>query len=128
MKVLLDTHAFLWLMIDDPRLSATARATFQGINNELFLSLASVWEMAIKAGLQKLKLPAPARDYVVTRTKRHNIRLLDISLEHCSRVESLPFHHKDPFDRMIIAQAIIENLPILTDDKDFDSYAITKIW
>ncbi|NUO80894.1 type II toxin-antitoxin system VapC family toxin [candidate division KSB1 bacterium] len=128
MKVLLDTHAFLWLMVDDPRLSATARATFQDVNNHFLLSMASVWEMAIKAGLQKLKLPAPARDYVATRTQRHNIHVLDISLEHCGRVESLPFHHKDPFDRLIIAQAIIENLPILTDDKDFDSYPITKIW
>lgn len=128
MKVLLDTHAFLWLMVDDHRLSATARAIFQDLNNHFLLSMASVWEMTIKAGLQKLKLPMSVCDYVVTRTQRHNISVLDISLDHCGRVESLPFHHKDPFDRLIIAQGIIEDLPILTDDKDFVSYPITKIW
>lgn len=106
MKELLDTRAFLWLMVDDPRLSATARATFQNPNNELFLSMTSVWEMAVKAGLQKLKLPTPVREYVVTRTQRHNVHVLDISIEHCGRIESMPLHHKDPFDRLIIAQGI----------------------
>lgn len=90
--------------------------------------MASVWEMAIKAGLNKLKLHTAVREYIMTRIKKHDIQVLDISIEHCSKVENLPFHHKDPFDRLIIAQGIIENLPILTDDKDFDSYPITKIW
>lgn len=128
MKVLLDTHAFLWLMVDDPRLSPTAKTTFSDINNEIYLSLASAWEMAIKASLKKLKLPLPVKDYVLARTQAHQIKLLDIAIEHIGVVETLPLHHRDPFDRLIIAQSISDNLRILSDDGMFDSYPIQRIW
>jgi PIN domain nuclease of toxin-antitoxin system len=128
LKVLLDIHAFLWLMVDDPRLSSTAKTTFADVNNEIYPSLASAWEIAIKASLQKLKLPLLAKDYVSTRTQAHNVKMLDITLEHIGVVENLPFHHKDPFDRLIIAQGISEKFPILTDDPIFDSYPIHKLW
>lgn len=128
MKVLLDTHAFLWLMIDDPRLSSTAKTTFLDINNEIYLSLASAWEMVIKASLKKLKLPLPAKDYVLDRTQAHQIKLLDIAIDHIGVVETLPLHHRDPFDRLIIAQGISEKLRILSDDAMFNSYPIQRIW
>jgi PIN domain nuclease of toxin-antitoxin system len=115
-------------MANDPRLSSTAKTTFSNVNNEIYLSMASAWEMAIKSSLKKLKLPLPAKDYVLTRTQAHKINLLDIALEHIGVIETLPFHHKDPFDRLIIAQGIAEKLPILSDDQLFDSYPIQRLW
>ena len=128
MKILLDTHAFLWLMVDDPRLSGTAKSAFTDVNNEIYLSLASAWEMAIKSSLQKLKLPLPVKDYIVTRSQAHQVKLLPIALDHIAVVETLPLHHRDPFDRLIIAQSIFETLYILSDDQFFDSYPIQRIW
>jgi PIN domain nuclease of toxin-antitoxin system len=128
LKVLLDTHAFLWLMLDDPRLSSTAKSAFSDVNNEIYLSMASAWEMAIKASIQKLKLPLPVKEYVLTRTQTHHINLLDITLDHIDVVETLPLHHRDPFGRLIIAQGISENVHILTDDTAFDLYPIQKLW
>ena len=128
MKVLLDTHAFLWLMADDARLSSKARAAFLDEKNEIFLSIVSVWEMAIKSGLKKLKLPLPVADYVSTRAEMHNITLLNISLDHLATVETLPLHHKDPFDRLIISQSISDKFTILSDDEDFDAYGVKRLW
>ncbi|MCI0695021.1 type II toxin-antitoxin system VapC family toxin [candidate division KSB1 bacterium] len=128
MRVLLDTHAFLWLMVDDPRLSVTAKTTFTNVANEIYLSLASAWEMAIKSSLQKIKLPLPVKDYIITRSQAHQIKLLNINLDHLAIVEALPLHHRDPFDRLLIAQSIFETLTILFDDQFFDSYSIQRIW
>jgi PIN domain nuclease of toxin-antitoxin system len=115
-------------MVDDPRLSVTAKTTFTNVNNEIYLSLASAWEMAIKSSLQKLKLPLPVKDYLITRSQAHQINLLNINLDHLAVVETLPLHHRDPFDRLIIAQGIFESLPLLSDDHLFDSYPIPRIW
>jgi PIN domain nuclease of toxin-antitoxin system len=115
-------------MVDDPRLSATAKTAFSDVNNEIYLSLASAWEMAIKSSIQKLKLPLPAKDYVLTRIQAHNIKLLDITIEHIGVVETLPLHHRDPFDRLIISQGLFEKLPILSDGGVFDSYSIQRLW
>ena len=128
MRVLLDTHAFLSFMVDDPRLSSTAKKIFMDSDNNLFLSIASVWEMAIKSGLKKLKLPLPIDQYIATRTKDHNIVLLDLTVEHIAVVENLPYHHKDPFDRLLISQCISENLPILSSDRLFSAYPIPTVW
>ena len=97
-------------------------------DNNLFLSIASVWEMAIKSGLKKLKLPLPIDQYIATRTKDHNIVLLDLTVEHIAVVENLPYHHKDPFDRLLISQCISENLPILSSDRMFSAYPIHTVW
>lgn len=128
MKVLLDTHAFLSFMVDDSRLSAKARKIFMDTDNNLFLSIASVWEMAIKSGLKKLRLPLPIDQYIATRTKKHDIVLLDLTVEHIAVVENLPYHHKDPFDRLLISQCISENLPILSSDKLFTAYPVQIVW
>jgi PIN domain nuclease of toxin-antitoxin system len=115
-------------MVDDPRLSTTAKTTFSDVNNEIYLSMASAWEMAIKSSIQKLKLPLPVKNYILARTQAHKINLLDISLDHIAVVETLPLHHRDPFDRLIIAQGIADDLRILTDDPAFDLYPIQKLW
>ncbi len=128
MRVLLDTHAFLSFMVDDPRLSSTAKKIFMDSDNNLFLSIASVWEMAIKSGLKKLKLPLPIDQYIATRTKDHNIVLLDLTVEHIAVVENLPYHHKDPFDRLLISQCISEKLPILSSDRMFSAYPVQIVW
>ena len=125
---LLDTHAFLSFMVDDSRLSATARKIFIDPDNNLYLSIASVWEMAIKSGLEKLKLPLPIDQYIASRTKNHDIVLLDLTVEHIAVVENLPYHHKDPFDRLLISQCISEKLPILSSDRMFSAYPVQIVW
>ena len=128
MKVLLDTHTFLSLMVDDPNLSPRATTTFLDSDNTLYLSMASAWEMAIKSSLNKLKLPLPVDQYIVTRTQTHGITLLDITIEHMAVVENLPYHHKDPFDRLLISQCLSEKLPIITNDRMFAAYPIQRVW
>jgi len=128
LKVLLDTHAFLSFMVDDSRLSATARNIFMDPDNKLYLSIASVWEMAIKSGLKKLKLPLPIDQYIASRTKNHDIVILDLTIEHIAVVENLPYHHKDPFDRLLISQCISEKLPILSSDRMFSAYPVKIVW
>ena len=128
MKVLLDTHAFLALMIDAPNLSPKARTIFLDSDSTLYLSMASVWEMAIKSGLNKLNLPLPVDQYITTRTQTHGITLLDITIEHMAAVENLPHHHKDPFDRLLISQCLSDKLPIMTADRMFAAYPIQTVW
>ena len=126
MKLLLDTHCFLWWFANDPRLGAPARELFSG--NEVFLSAASSWEIAIKVSLGKLTLPEPADTYVPSRLAAQEIQGLAIQHVHALRVESLPRHHQDPFDRLLVAQAQIEKLPILTADDKIAVYDVDAIW
>jgi len=128
LKVLLDTHAFLALMIDAPNLSPKARTIFLDSDSTLYLSMASVWEMAIKSGLNKLNLPLPVDQYITSRTQTHGITLLDITIEHMAAVENLPHHHKDPFDRLLISQCLSDKLPIMTADRMFAAYPIQTVW
>ena len=127
MKVLLDTHAFLWIAGDDPRLDANVRALFADVANELFLSAASVWEMAIKTSLGKLTLGAPLMRLVRGGTDR-GIRLLAVSCEHAYEVEHLPFHHRDPFDRLLVAQASHDGMRLVSCDRQFNAYPVTRVW
>ncbi len=115
-------------MVDEAGLSATARETFTDSGNTLYLSMASVWEMAIKSSLKKLKLSLPIDQYIATRTQTHGISLLDITMDHMAVVEDLPYHHKDPFDRLLIAQCLSEKLPILSADRMFNAYPVKRIW
>jgi PIN domain nuclease of toxin-antitoxin system len=127
MKALLDTHTFLWALAGDERMSRLARETFAGPAN-LSLSIASVWEILIKVQSGKLKLPRPVGPYVLRKLAENGIELLPISIDHLLAQESLPMHHRDPFDRMLIAQSIEENLPIITSDPWFDRYDVRLIW
>ena len=128
MKLLLDSHAFLWFVWDDPQLSATAKAAIEDPANRKLVSVASGWEIAIKAGNGKLMLGAPAEVFVPRELARNGFELLEIALAHATAVEMLPQYHKDPFDRLLIAQAQIEGIPIVSVDAAFDPYGITRIW
>jgi len=128
MKVLLDTHAFLWWITDSPRLSARAREVIQDSNNELFFSAASGWEIAIKAQLGRLQLPDNLEQFILEQLSLNAILVLPIQLHHALRVYTLPQYHRDPFDRVLVAQSQIENLPILTADAQITPYAVETIW
>lgn len=128
MKLLLDTHAFLWFAADDPRLSATARDSIENEANEVYLSAASHWEIAIKQSVGKLSLDRPFRTLISEEVELNGIIFLPIDLSHSEAVLSLAFHHRDPFDRMLIAQSMVEEFPLLSCDEQFDAYGIARIW
>ncbi len=128
MRILLDTHAFLWWITDDPQLSEHARAIIEDPENSLFLSAASAWEIAIKAGTGRLPLPdVPAR-FVLQQMAANAVEGLPILLEHALLVYELPPLHRDPFDRLLVAQSRSEKIPILTLDSQIAQYAVETIW
>jgi PIN domain nuclease of toxin-antitoxin system len=127
MKALLDTHTFLWAIADDKRLSRRAQKIFTG-PNDLWLSVASVWEILIKVKTGKLPLPQPSGAYLVRKAAENRIEVLPIKLDHILRIESLEVHHRDPFDRVLIAQSIEEKLPLVTSDPHFERYPVELIW
>lgn len=128
MKLLLDTHTFLWLVEGSPKLSSAARAAIVDPLNDLFLSVASVWEMAIKIGNRKLTLSDPLDAYVAKWTATYQLDLLPIQLPHTLKVLDLPDHHRDPFDRILIAQALIDGMTVVTSDAKFTPYGVPIIW
>jgi PIN domain nuclease of toxin-antitoxin system len=128
MKVLLDTHAFLWLITDEDRLSENARQTFLNTENSLFFSAASLWEICIKKSLGKISLMDGWFQTIQKEIQINTIQWLPIEMTHCAEVTELPFHHRDPFDRMLIAQAIVEEMKLLSRDSRLSDYAIELIW
>ena len=128
MKVLVDTHAFLWWDLDDARLSDTARAIIADGDNQIVVSAASVWEVAIKAGKGRLDLPADLDAYVDDRLRRYRWVAMPIDQRHATRAAGLPMIHADPFDRMLVAQAQLESIPILTTDAAITRYDVETIW
>ena len=128
MRLLLDTHAFLWFIMGSANLSVNARALIENPANERLLSVASLWEVAIKTSLGKLTLSSPFDDLVPAQLKVNGIDLLNIKVDHLSTLTTLPFHHRDPFDRLIIAQALVEELPVISLDGAFDAYGVTRHW
>lgn len=128
MKFLLDTCTFLWLAGGDPELSANAFRVAKDHRNALFLSAASVWEMAIKAKLGKLELPLPVRSYVPDRMHKLGIEGLPITHSHTVEVAELPLHHRDPFDRLLVAQSRAERLTLLSPDPLLQPYGVEIAW
>jgi PIN domain nuclease of toxin-antitoxin system len=128
MRALLDTHVLLWWVEGNRTLPPKARAVLADQENECLVSLASVWELAIKAGLGKLKLTMPVQRYVTEHVAANGFRLLDIRMAHARRVESLEPHHGDPFDRLLVAQALEEELPMVSADPVFRKYGVKRIW
>ncbi len=128
MRLLLDTHALLWWVDDDPRLPAKSRKVIADASNDCFVSLASAWEMAIKSQLGKLTLASSVRQYFPSQLAANGFVQLDIAFRHVARVESLEFHHRDPFDRLIAAQALEEKLTLVSADAVFDGYGVKRIW
>jgi Uncharacterized protein conserved in bacteria len=128
MRLLLDTHTFIWYVTDNPRLSAHVKLLIEDENNEKLVSIASIWEMAIKHSIGRLNFSLPFIEFVGQQLTVSNIGLLEINLQHIEVVASLPLHHRDPFDRLIIAQSMAEQIPILSVDAIFDACAIARLW
>jgi PIN domain nuclease of toxin-antitoxin system len=128
MRVLLDTHTFLWWNLNAPQLSDRAREIISDGHNEIFLSAASAWEIAIKYSKGRLELPDTPDRFVASRLTLHRFSSLPIQISHAAQVYSLPHIHTDPFDRMLIIQSKLENLPILTTDAAIALYDVTIIW
>lgn len=128
MRLLLDTHSFLWFIDGSKSLSANARELIEDEFNEVFLSVGSLWEIAIKVSIGKLVLNSPFEVLIPQQISLNRITLLDIAVSHTVLVSSLPFHHRDPFDRLLVAQSTVEQIPILSVDPAFDEYGVTRLW
>lgn len=126
MRALLDTHAFLWGIAGDVRMSRHARNIFTG-PSDLFISIASIWEILIKVQVGKLNFPQPAGTYIISKLAENRIEVLPISLDHLMESERLPMHHRDPFDRILIAQSLTEYLPLVSADPIFEKYSSLKV-
>lgn len=126
--LLLDTHTILWFFWDDAQLSSTAKALIEDPGNRKPVSIASCWEVAIKAGLGQLTLGEPSGGFLNREITGNNFELLPIHLHHATTVELLPQHHQDPFDRLLIVQAQIEQIPLVSSDQVFDRHLITRLW
>jgi len=128
MKLLLDTHTFLWWDGQKDKLTPSTLTLCQDETNDLFLSMVSIWEIQIKVQLKKLILRIPLPDIILHQQQTNQLQILPITLEHIFALETLPHHHRDPFDRLIIAQSMVENLPIITVDSTFKMYPIETLW
>jgi PIN domain nuclease of toxin-antitoxin system len=128
MKLLLDTHTLLWFIAGSANLSANARNLIEDAANEKFVSIASIWETAIKISIGKMSLSAPFDVLFPHQLQINGFELLPVTVEHTSVITTLPFHHRDPFDRLLIAQAIEEKMTMVSVDAHFDDYGITRLW
>lgn len=128
MKIILDTCTFLWICTDDEKLSANARKLFRDPGNEVYLSVISSWEICLKYGLEKLPLPEPPERYVPSRRRAHRIDLLLLDEAAVFQISKLPPLHRDPFDRMLVAQAVAEGAALLTPDPSISQYAVHVEW
>lgn len=128
MNLLLATHAFLWFVNADAQLSKAAKSLIEDPGNRKLVSIATCWEICIKSGLGKLKLGEKAATFLPRELAANCFGLLDISLAHALFVESLPHIHRDPFDRILIAQSIVQSIPMVSNEVQFDAYGITRFW
>ena len=128
MRYLLDTHTLLWFISADQKLSDRARRLILDPDSEIFLSIASLWEVAIKVNIGKLALDKSFNQLFPDELDSHGIEILDITIDSLVQLTALPPHHRDPFDRLIIAQALVENLPIISVDGNFDTYGVVREW
>ncbi len=127
MDYLIDTHTLLWYFKGDELLSKTAKEIIDSVDEKKFISIASLWEMAVKLNIEKLKIDYPFSEIEKKINARH-ITILGINFQHTEQIIKLPLHHRDPFDRMIIAQSIIEDLTVISKDKNFTLYPIKLLW
>ena len=128
MNLLLDTHVFIWMLDGDKRMSQYARELIEDQDNNLYMSVASVWEMTIKSGMGRLNVPTPPTTLIKDHIYANDIQLLPITPAHFDVLHTLPYHHKDPFDRLIIAQAIHEKMNLVTKDALFAPYTVQIVW
>ncbi|MFN0118879.1 MAG: type II toxin-antitoxin system VapC family toxin [Blastocatellia bacterium] len=128
MKLLLDTHTFIWFVFNAPELPLPTRELLEEPTSELYFSHASIWEMAIKVSIGKLHFATKVTDLVTKQAQKDDIQLLPIKLSHLELIEALPLHHKDPFDRLLIAQTQAEGFAIVSIDAALDAYGVNRIW
>ena len=128
MNLLLDTHTLLWFLRDDASLSAPAKSLILDPLNHKFVSMASCWEIAIKSTRKKLGLTEPSGVLLSRELTRNGFDLLSIELRHATHVELLPEHHKDPFDRLLVAQSLLESIPLVSVDVQLDPYGVYRLW
>ena len=128
MKYLLDTHTFLWWNLDDPQLSERAREIITNGENEIFISAASAWEIAIKTAKGSLVLPEEPAQYLAARISQYHFQALPVQISHAVHVYGLPKHHADPFDRLLVAQCQLEGMPLISRDEDIQKYDLEVIW
>lgn len=129
-RLLLDTHTFLWWINNSyvHLLSRKVQTLLSDDNNQLYLSMASIWEIAVKVSIGKLNLSQPLETFLANQLETNNVNLLNITLPHAVRVATLPLHHRDPFDRLLVAQSLVEDLPLLSKDDMFDAYGVVRLW
>jgi PIN domain nuclease of toxin-antitoxin system len=128
MRLLIDTHALIWYVDQDQLLTPVAHAAITDPANELLLSAATVWELAIKTGQKKLALSLPYRDWMNKAVADLGLTILPVTVEYADKQAGLPTHHKDPFDRLLIAQALVEGVSVVCADAIFDAYGVSRVW
>ncbi len=128
MRMLLDTHAFLWFILNEPQLSPAARTAIIDPTNDVEISPATYWEIAIKIRTGKYSLPGPYESFIAGQIRANYFDILPVEVRHTSLLTSLPFHHRDPFDRLLVAQALVEAIPIVSADADLDPYGVNRLW
>jgi PIN domain nuclease of toxin-antitoxin system len=128
MRVLLDTHAFLWFILDDPKLSTLARGIIEEEKNDILISPASFWEIAIKIRLKKYSLPQPYLQFMQSQIAVNEFKILPLELPHTDLLITLPIHHKDPFDRLLVCQSLAEGIPLVSADAGPDCYGVNRLW
>lgn len=128
MRVLLDTHTLIWAVDDPSRLPPAAVVTLQNPTNQLMVSAATVWEVAIKTAIGKLSLSGPYRQWMTKALTALGAAVVPVDVEYADRQAGLPFHHRDPFDRLLVAQALVESVPLVSGDTQLDPYGVTRIW
>lgn len=128
MRVLVDTHAYLWFVFGDHRLSSEAARLMQASENQIVLSIVSLWEIAIKVSLDKLRLGRGFEEFVQDFVAARDLEVLGVEVPHVVRVANLSWHHRDPFDRLLVAQAQVEALPLVTDDAMMGLYGVRVLW
>ena len=126
MKVLIDTHVLLWALTEESRLSRRVRSLLPVA--DVWISAASIWEILTKVQVGKLSLPTPVGSYLTTKLAANGVSVLPVILDHVLRIEEIELHHRDPFDRILIAQSLAENLPLVTADPVFERYPVKLIW
>ena len=128
MKLLLDTHALVWWLEGDPQLSVAARSSIESAENEVFIEIGCLWEMVIKISLGKLRLAMPLETVIGEILHEQRITVLPIAPAHLLRLATLPFHHRDPFDRLLAAQASMEMMSVASRDDTLDAYGVPRLW
>ncbi|MDM8557424.1 type II toxin-antitoxin system VapC family toxin [Candidatus Parabeggiatoa sp. HSG14] len=128
MRVLLDTHAFLWFINGDKNLSQRSRLLIQEADNEVLISIVTLWEITIKTSLKKLDLSQPFNVLIPRELADNEFTQLPVTIDHLIQLSNLPFHHRDPFDRLLIAQSLFEQVPLISKDSEFDNYGLERIW